>query len=254
MKKFLASLLVLALCAPAMAATILVTDNADLTATVTVSSTGTDTNLVGLALDVDVDAGSVTAVTINTANFNIYPDAGYTQELGAGYVYGTGTPVAAKAAAGQIALPLSSFALSFGNLNGPTTSGASGAAVVTITLTLSESATLTVCENALRGGLVSVTGQSLVATCGEALITGTPPGGCTSCIGDVNGDGVIDLFNDALTIILALDAVGYADITPIPAGLECADTNADGVIDLFNDALTVILQLDAVGYSDIPCP
>jgi hypothetical protein len=84
-------------------------------------------------------------------------------------------------------------------------------------------------------------------------ITSLAAAECQTCKGDVNGDGIMDLFNDVLTVLLLLDANGYADICPVPAGYECADMNDDGCIDLFNDALPIILMLDAVGYSDIPC-
>ena len=172
MKKILASLLVLALCAPAMAATITITDNADCTATITVDATADGVNIVGLGLDVDVSAGNVTAVAVDTADFNIFPDAAYTQELGGDYVYGTGTPVAAKTVPGEIALPQSSFALSLGNLNGEDIAGADGALVVEITLTLSDDATLTVGENATRGGIVAVDGSALDAATAAEAVTG----------------------------------------------------------------------------------
>lgn len=170
MKKILASLLVLAVCAPAMAATIDVVGGT-LQATVTITADGA-ANIVGLGLDVDVDNGAVvTGVTVDTANFNIFPDAAYTQELGGDYVYGTGTPVAAKTVAGQIALPQSSFALSFGNLNGAAVAGADGAASVQVTLTVDKACNLTVCENATRGGIVAVDGTALVAACDTDAIT-----------------------------------------------------------------------------------
>ena len=176
MKKILVSLLVLALCAPAMAATISINDNGDGTATVTIASGVGEANIVGLGLDVDVTAGDVTAVEVLTANFNIYPDAAHTQELGTGYVYGTGTPVAAKLTAGQIGLPQSSFALCFANLNGEFTAGANGAASVQVKLTLSATADLTVCENATRGGIVAVDGTALDAACATQTINvGAPP-------------------------------------------------------------------------------
>jgi hypothetical protein len=254
MKKILASLLVLAMCAPAMAATISVVDNTDGTATVTVAVEGEEPNIVGLALDVDAGgSATVTDVVIETGNFNIYPDAAYTEELGDGYDYGEGGPVAAKATRGEISLPQSSFALSFGNLNGATTAGADGAASVEITITLSEPNSLTVCENSTRGGIVAVNGDALDADCDSADITGG--GGCATCIGDVTGDGVIDLFNDLLTIGIALQNNNYNDLSlAANPDLVCADTDDNGVIDLFNDLLTIGIQLQNNNYNDINCP
>jgi len=169
MKKILASLLVLALCAPAMAATITLTNLGGGQAKITVAAEAGEANIVGLGLDVDVTGGSVSAVDIPglvTQKFNIFPDAGYT--LGAGYTYGAGSPVAGKTAAGQISLPQSSFALSLANLNGAATAGADGAASVEIILTLTGTQ-LDVCENATRGGIVAVDGTALVAECATPL-------------------------------------------------------------------------------------
>ncbi|MHC4772624.1 MAG: hypothetical protein ACYS8S_03410, partial [Planctomycetota bacterium] len=119
MKKILASLLVLALCAPAMAATITLEDIGGGQATITVATEGEEANIVGLGLDVVVTGGEVTAVSVDTANFNIFPDYAYfleTDEDPNGYEYGEGHPVAAMLEAGKLELPQSSFALSLGNL------------------------------------------------------------------------------------------------------------------------------------------
>jgi hypothetical protein len=206
MKKILASLLVLALCAPAMAATITLADVGGGQATITVATEAGEANIVGLGLDVDVTGGTVTAVSVDTADFNIFPDAAYTQELGAGYAYGTGTPVADKTAPGEVALPQSSFALSLGMLNGEAVAGADGAASVVITVTWSGDQ-LDVCENATRGGIVAVDGAALDADCAmlagdgdcytgpqfaQWVAVGKPDGWCASvnprqCLGDTDG-------------------------------------------------------------------
>ena len=76
MKKILASLLVLGLCAPIMAATVTINDNGDGTGTIVVDA-GAGNAIVGLALNIDVNdvtsAGSITALSITPATFNIYP-------------------------------------------------------------------------------------------------------------------------------------------------------------------------------------
>ncbi|MHC5120835.1 MAG: hypothetical protein ACYSO7_04890 [Planctomycetota bacterium] len=174
MKKILVTLLVLALCTPAMAATVTITDNANGTGTVTVTAAGA-VNIVGLALDVDATAGgNITAATSDTATFNIYPDAAYTQELGAGYVYGTGTPIAAQAAvAGEVAIS-NSFALSVGALNGDSTAGATGSASVSFTITVDDNTTIEIKENAARGGIVLTDGSGEDITNGTAgVVSGT---------------------------------------------------------------------------------
>ncbi|MHC5180343.1 MAG: hypothetical protein ACYSOW_00465 [Planctomycetota bacterium] len=140
MKKILASLLVLALCAPAMAATITLEDIGGGQATITVATEGEEANIVGLGLDVVVTGGVVTEVDVPALaaqNFNIFPDYAYvleTDEDPNGYEYGEGHPVAAMEEAGKLELPQSSFALSLGNLNGIDTPGADGAAEVVITV------------------------------------------------------------------------------------------------------------------------
>ncbi|MHC5198586.1 MAG: SIMPL domain-containing protein, partial [Planctomycetota bacterium] len=193
MKKILASLLVLALCAPAMAATITVEDIGGGQATITVATEGEEANIVGLGLDVVVTGGEVTAVSVDTANFNIFPDYAYfleTDEDPNGYEYGEGHPVAAMLEAGKLELPQSSFALSLGNLNGEETPGADGATEVVITVDWSGDL-LEVCENATRGGIVAngeEAGIPLDAECAEL------EGGCAipTCLFDFNGDNVVN--------------------------------------------------------------
>jgi hypothetical protein len=165
MKKILVSLLVLALCAPAMAATtVSVTDNEDGTGVIVIT---TDAGaIVGLGLDIAVSGAQITAVgTMDPATFNIFPDAAQAEEAGDGYTYGEGSPVAVIGSAGVGTLPSDSFAISVGMLNGETTAGADGAATVSIPvttdLTAGNSCTVTVTENALRGGIVLTTGAGV---------------------------------------------------------------------------------------------
>ena len=276
MKKILVSLLVLALCAPAMAATtITVTEGTGGDAgkaIVTIDSTGDAVNMVGLGLDVDVTAGGVTAVEIVTANFNIYPDYAYTQEIGDGYTYGEGEaevdgPVAEKLTPGHLALPSDSFALSFGNLNGAATAGATGADTVVVKLTLSETADVTVCENATRGGIVDINGIGLVAACDTETINvgaaecmkathpdyatwvtyGMPDCWCYSkqCKGDIDGKaqfgGAVDVYTDDTNILLP--AFGAGVITSVPG--VCADvdhgTQFGGAVNVYTNDLSILL-------------
>ncbi|MHC5162773.1 MAG: hypothetical protein ACYSO4_06620, partial [Planctomycetota bacterium] len=171
MKKILASLLVLALCAPAMAATITLEDIGGGQATITVATEGEEANIVGLGLDVTVTGGVVTAVDVDdmaVQKFDIFPDYAYFLETDEdpndGYEYGEGHPVAAMLEAGKLELPQSSFALSLGNLNGEEIAGADGAAEVVITVTW-DGDLLEVCENATRGGIVNVDSEKLEAEC-----------------------------------------------------------------------------------------
>ena len=254
MKKILASLLVLALCAPAMAATISIVEGTGADAgkaIVTIDSTGDTVNMVGLGLDVDTTA-DVTAVEIVTPDFNIYPDAAYSEELGDGYVYGEGTPVAAKLVAGEIALATSpqSFALSFGNLNGIDVAGATGADTVVVKLTLAATGDVTVCENATRGGIVAVDGTALDAACAGPVTINVGPGECFSsaagqkytdwvawgkpdcwcfkkqCNGDINGSSFIG--KPVTTADLNTFKATFNQIDSVVQGVAggiCADLN-----------------------------
>ncbi len=111
--------MVLALCVPAMAATVTIADNGDGTVIITVVAEGA-VNIVGLALDIDVvSGGNITATTVDTATFNIYMDAAHDEEGvgGDGYTYGEGTAIANQSAVGEVAIS-NNFAVSTGALNG----------------------------------------------------------------------------------------------------------------------------------------
>ncbi len=241
MKKALVILVVLALCVPAMAATVVITDNADGTATVEIDATADGQNIVGLALEIDVTVGGdITAAALVQASiddgFNIYMDAAYTQEQGGDYVYGTGTPIADKAVVGEVAIS-NNFAVSAGALNGEAVPGADGALIVNITVTVDGDTTITVQENGLRGGIVLADGSGADITNGIAgVVTGTitvpPPVGCK---GDITEDY---LTGPALVNGLDLSAmVGYLtpfaplySITPVPPGDEKYDINIPGPV------------------------
>jgi hypothetical protein len=191
MRKVLVSLLVLALCAPAMAVTVDVATDG----TITLDSTEDGKPMVGVSLDITYTGaltGKVTAVTVDTANFNIYVDAAYSQELGGDYVYGTGEPVCDIVDPGQTALPATQlpFAVCFANLNGETTAGADGATVVQLTLTVDADCEVAISENAARSGIVATDGTGLdISGQTGALITGGP-GECVSSSAAFYGDWV----------------------------------------------------------------
>jgi hypothetical protein len=173
MKKFLASLLVLALCAPVMAATVTINDNGDGTGTIVVDATA-EGLIVGLGLNIDTTGGNITALSIEPATFNIFPDAAHDMELTTqgSYGYGDGTPIANQDAVGEAALS-SSFAVSVGMLNGETTAGAAGAAVVTINIAVDAATNICVEENAIRGGIVLTDGTGVdidgAVVCGDVI-------------------------------------------------------------------------------------
>ena len=191
MKKFLAILTVLALVAPAMSATVTIADTGSLTGTITVTSEGDP--LVGLGLDIDVSGGAVTALSISPATFNIYPDTAQIQVAGDGYAYGEygdNGPIAEQLAAGDKALPSSSFAVSAGMLNGEEIAGADGSASVVITITVDASCTVCVKENDLRGGIVVTTGGDGedITNGDEGVVCGDIGGTTPTCRDQFTGD------------------------------------------------------------------
>ena len=258
MKKLVLAMLVVALAAPALADVAITTaDLGDGLLEVTVTPSG-DAVVRGLALlltTTDGDAVLADVADVTATGFNTFID--YANDVGAAYEVGQGHPVADADGPG-VAFNGSAFVLSAGYLD---QTGAKGglpaAAVFTVQYDLTANSEITITACPLRSGVgndTGLVGDTLGTVSTLPLVQALEVGGAPVCYGDLNGDGVIDLFNDALTLILALDANGYADITPVPAGLAAGDMNQDGVIDLFNDALTLILMLDANGYADIACP
>ena len=181
MKKILVSLLVLALCAPAMAATVGIVSNGDGTGTITVTAAAA-VNIVGLGLNIDVQSGgNITAATVDTGTFDIFPDAAHDLEVAVpgSYTYGAGTPIAIKDGVGEAAIS-NNFAISVGALNGADIAGATGSATVVITVTVDADTTICVEENAIRGGIVLTdgTGEDIDGTTVCALISGG-----SACVG-----------------------------------------------------------------------
>ena len=87
-------------------------DNMDGTGTLQYTvNTGDPPVAMGLEIDVTTP---VVGVTMIDSFFDVFMDSAYTQELGTGYVYQTGTPVCDCAGGGEVALPRSNFCLSMG--------------------------------------------------------------------------------------------------------------------------------------------
>ena len=261
--------LLLSVCAPVMAATVTMLDNADGTLTVTITADGA-VNIVALALDVDLtEGGNVTSVSIDTPCFNIFPDAAH--ELGAGYAYGAGTPICATNAPGEVPLPGASFTFCVGCLNGPSIPGADGAASVQFTLTFDEESSFCISENSIRGGIILTdgTGEDItngtsgvvcgvstcqlcwceVPDCEEWIEVGMPASwmSSTQCHGDADG----------MTEIIAKKTrtVGYNDIDILVAGFNQIYTDPVThpwiAADFDHHAETIAKKSRRVGYNDI---
>ncbi len=240
MKKILVSLLVLALCTPAMAASVTINDNGDGTGTIVVDA-GEPNAIVGLALNINATGGNITLCEIDgTANptFNIYPDAAHDLEEAeeGSYTYGAGTPIADQEAAGEVAVS-NSFAISVGALNGEETPGADGASTVTINIEVDANTNICVEENALRGGIVLAGEGGGVDINGEIVcgdITSGPACWGYDCHyrGDVDGDCDVDADDITVAVAAWTDYNGQTDLGggKIIDNL-CSDTDSDGDVD-----------------------
>jgi len=149
MKKFFFAMLLVATVAMAGTVSFEAVDNGDGTATVTYTA---DAAVVGYALDVDSDV-DVTDVAIDSF-FDVFMD--YANAEGDAYVYGAGSPIAAQDAAGVATLPAAAFCISAGGLEDDETDVP--ALTGTIVITTGADATVTLGENALRGGVVDYDG------------------------------------------------------------------------------------------------
>src|SRR6056297_1873352 len=124
MKKLIATLLVIALAAPAFAASVDLADNGDGTGTITLT-VGEGEVVRGVAVEVVVTSGpDIQSVTGTDPIFNVFMDAAYDAETAEGadpdnpdYVLGTGSPVAVLGAAGVQELPAAGISLSMGVLD-----------------------------------------------------------------------------------------------------------------------------------------
>lgn len=234
MKKVLIFLVVL-MAVPAMGVVtvnVTATNPIDCEATITIT---TDANLVrGFGLDLSVDAGTIIAVTPTSGGaYRIFPGQIYVVD---GNVIDYNTPYAAGS------LPSSSVTVEMASLYTDDVAyefvadygfGMTPAMTeIVMTVTVSESCTLTITENAARGGVV-LEDPDLVPT---VILTGTaiscgwdyPP--CwddgSQCNGDTNGDNFInndDFPNFRDGYFASYPATRYTDNA-------CGDYNRDGII------------------------
>jgi hypothetical protein len=187
MKKILVSLVILAMCAPAMAATTV--DVAGGEAVMTITVTVTDDDVVrGLAVAVALANAGDGEIALDTGEFDV--DAGgfntfidYAYSAGAGYTaVGQGHPIAQVGAAGEIvpAAGVQDFVVSAGFLDETSGQGGLDAAgspyVITINMTGTADTDFACSLDTLRGGIV---GDNLEVTDNTGTITVTAPAGTT---------------------------------------------------------------------------
>ena len=219
MKKLMTILLVLAITAPLFAADVdfAAKDNQDGTCTVTYTVNAGAISAMALNIDADVPLGCVGI----DPYFDVFMDSAYMDPEN--YNIGDGTPIAGQDTVGEIELPLDSFCISAGHLQGI-------ALADEFTICADQDAMGTIGENALRGGVVNTDGQKMTTNLPiDFTITMQDV-----CFGDVNNDGKISAGD--LAAITAFLSPTYAETDPpytadpIPAGNEAMDANQDGRI------------------------
>jgi hypothetical protein len=230
MKKILVSLLVLAMCAPAMAAvTASWLDNEDGTGTLTLTA-GTGEDIVGIGLLVDATAGQVDSYNVDSF-FDIFVDVAFDQETnGDGYTYGEGvsTVSAADPAGPGLLADLPSadpFSISVGGLGGEVEPLAAAPAVAQIVLNAAGGATIDLAIDPIRGGIVGSAGTHTVTGLPPTVtITDVPP----ECIDSGHADyaewsavGKPDSWCAPRQCYGDADGLShkYADAPPFPPGL-----------------------------------
>jgi hypothetical protein len=282
MKKYMLMLALALIASPALAGvTISVVDNGDCTANIDYAVVGEANAVAAFALDISVDAGTITGVTDfhtgvsveGSAGYGIFP-ANFDREItvntdgtvnGDQWVLPGYTPVAdgndkgAAGALGTAAITVELGALYKGEANAPADTG------TLCTIALSESATVSLAGNAIRGEVVlegageptGVTYNGGAVSCGPPICMptddpsytdwvalGSPECWCltTHCYGDADGLAEVSKtgafrvhFNDIAVLLLGWDVMespagpGIATITGA-GGLEgaCADFDHAG--------------------------
>ena len=197
MKKILASLLVLALCAPLYAdgeVTFSAVDNgADVDIIMTVNTADAGDGPVGIALDVDKTSGTLTDAVMVDSFFDILIDYAYDLETDTpgSYTYGAGTsPIAKFDEPGEDVVTSDPFCISAGGLGGESGTPADppGGAIVLCKISGDAGSTATITANAIRGGAVVFKAGGDVTVNGLPLLITIPSTGCTEfpCCVDYN--------------------------------------------------------------------
>lgn len=281
MKKILATLVVLALVMPAMAADIDfdVVDNGDGSFSIVYVATTAPRGLA-LAIDTDtVDIADTSAASDWDVAFNCFMDYA---SVTPGYDLGDGHPLAAKDVAGEPACPTNEFSVCMGVLDeggnqgaGPLGTTATPIVVATILTDLEagECAHITIGEDAFRGGVVGDAAlttnlpienyeickagaecmKNTHADYAEWVSVGSPECWCfqKQAYGDADGtsqgsllSGYKPVFTNDLSIFLA--AYGQ---TTLPDGGICADFDhaqqgslLSGYKRVFTDDLAIFLE------------
>ena len=182
MKKSLILLFTLFLAAPLYADTITFSSPGD--GVIHYEATGAIAP-VAMALDVDAD-GTIIGVMVDSF-FDIYMDSAHDMEMitPGSYTYGAGIPTAHQDVVGELPLPQQNFCISMGGLGGETEPLDPAPMSGEITLTAGTATSVTITENALRGGVVGTDGVKMTVT-GLPIISTNPP--CCDCMAELGVD------------------------------------------------------------------
>jgi len=183
MKKILVSLAILALCVPAMAVTVDLSEPANGVLRVSYALEAGETNIRGLALVFETTAGDAVidgTDDVAAGQFNTFIDYAYANQTG--YDVGVGHPIADPDAAGTLDPTggISRFAVSMGYLDQTENQLGVVDSFFDIAYTLSTASEVTVTVDTLRGGIVGddVVGATIqggdVAANIQSLTAGEP--------------------------------------------------------------------------------
>jgi hypothetical protein len=268
--------MVLCFAVPAMATVTI--DAVDQGGTVNITYAVSDANLVrALALDITVDGSLViTGVTAaiegeSTAaapGYGIFPGSIEIDVNAASPTYGEvisyGSPLAPAGdpgAAGDVpgtAITVELGSVYVGDANSPGTSG------LVCTLSYTGEGTLTITENAIRGGIVM---EDVALDPTLVLATNVPVGGSVgcACFGDVSGptgapDGQVSINDLSALVGVLLGQSPYKDNAPyyngpIPTGWDCMDISGptgtpDGEVSINDLSKLVGVLLGQSPYKD----
>jgi hypothetical protein len=267
MKKLISILAVLALTAPCFASSVTITASAS-NDTLTIGYTNASGGVpVGVSMKVDITSGNG---YVNAAG-DVDPGSGDLHEVYIDWAYTNGTgsmdqntgiststsahPLALIGSAGPASLPTSpgaDFELCMGELATPAGSIPTSGTLAVIKFSFGSPAVDTVIElkagTSNRGGIVDENGDAMSVTWPTGSVTVRPPG-CPTCIGDADGNNVINL-TDVGTIVGWLNPLKPPTYLPpytitktnppgAWAGKECGDADGNNVINL-TDVGTIV--------------
>jgi hypothetical protein len=284
MKTLVCLIAVLAMTAPVLAATVTIVGDASVPKELTLKYyVNGDLRGVALTLSCSDDATTNAAGTTAGENWNVCLDYAYDVVTAEGtYELGEGTPLAKVDGPGVPVGDVSDFSICVGYVDeggtqGGVPQGSQGAPEDLCTIVISDSCTVTVAADTLRGGAVGspvdivfdldgngTPGDNTIEVTGdEECFTGTPEqvaawkawgepqNWCGACWlqGDVNGDCLVTFSGDVM--------MAYGDFqnpTSPDALTGRSDWNMDGLLTFSGDVMALFTAFQGSPVCPVPCP